>query len=100
MNELRTLQYILGELQEEFPSLKLVQLARLINRAYDDGDNHITVEGEENIDVVDGTRFYDIPLDDNGSPYLSVVSVHYKNSRDKYVPLARHVGATILGDTL
>lgn len=97
MNSSRNLNYILGELRDEYPNLTLVKLTRLINQAYDDASMDITKDIQIKIDVVNGTRFYTIPLTDRPT---SLISVHYKNSRDKYVPIPRHIGQSVLGESL
>lgn len=97
MNSSRTLNYIHGEFSDEFPTLTLVQLARIINLAYNDGDIAITVEIQILIDVVEDQRYYTIPTTDRP---LRLTGVQYKNSDDNYKAIPRHIGTHSLGENI
>jgi hypothetical protein len=97
MNSTRTVDYIHGELIDEFPKLTVQKLTRLINQAYNDGDLAIFKEINIKIDVVEGTRYYAIPTTNRP---LRMTGVQYLNSDSEYKPIPRHVGQTSAEDTV
>ena len=97
MNSNRDINYIHGELVDEFPKLTQVALARLINLAYDDGGLAINVEIQILIDTVEDQRYYTIPITNRP---LRITGVQFKNSDDKYKIIPRHIGAHSLGESI
>ena len=97
MNSNRDINYIHGELVDEFPTLTQVGLARLINMWYDDGSITISTEIQILIDTVEDQRYYTIPTTNRP---LRISGVQFKNSDDKYKAIPRHIGTRSLGESL
>jgi len=97
MNSSRDINYIHGELADEFPNLTQVALARLINLAYDDAGLAINVEIQILIDTVEDQRYYTIPTTNRP---LRITGVQFKNSDDEYKAIPRHIGAHSLGESI
>ncbi len=97
MNSSRDINYIHGELVDEFPKLTQVALARLINLAYDDGGLAINVEIQILIDTVEDQRYYTIPITNRP---LRITGVQFKNSNDEYKAIPRHIGQRSLGESI
>ncbi len=97
MNSNRDINYIHGELVDEFPTLTQVGLARLINMWYDDGSLTITTEIQILIDTVEDQRYYTITTTNRP---LRITGVQFKNSDDKYKAIPRHIGLHSLGESL
>ena len=97
MNSNRDINYIHGELVDEFPKLTQVALARLINLAYDDAGLAINVELPILIDTVEDQRYYTIPTTNRP---LRITGVQFKNSADKYHVIPRHIGTHSLGESI
>lgn len=97
MNSNRDINYIHGELVDEFPKLTQVALARLINLAYDDAGLAINVEIQILIDTVEDQRYYTIPTTNRP---LRITGVQFKNSDDKYKAIPRHIGTRSLGESI
>ena len=97
MNSNRDINYIHGELVDEFPKLTQVALARLINLAYDDAGLAINVEIQILIDTVEDQRYYTIPTTNRP---LRITGVQFKNSNDDYKAIPRHIGTHSLGESI
>ncbi len=97
MNSSRDMNYIHGELANEFPAATMVEIARIINMAYNDGDIAITTEIQILIDTVEDQRYYTIPTTNRP---LRITGVQFKNSDDAYKAIPRHIGTRSLGESL
>lgn len=74
-------------------STNIVEIVEILNELIDDGEDLLKGTAYENIDIVDGKRFYKL----KGSAH-DVVSVLFQNTSGVYVPINRFVGKTDTGE--